>query len=157
MLALLVGCGLRRSEVAALDLAQRQLREARRLIADLRGKGRRTFVRCRSGPGRNFLSTSGQALRRSATDASSAPSTSRDARTAPGDGKRIWWIVADYAGVSVEMPAPRCSCAAPIPGQKCIDVCSVGFPCPPRLHVQPAHDQGHKQENNGESFPECYL
>ena len=42
LLAVLVGCGLRRSEVAALTFADVQQREGRWVIADLVGKGHRT-------------------------------------------------------------------------------------------------------------------
>jgi site-specific recombinase XerC len=38
--ALLIGCGLRRAEVAALRLEDLQLREGHWVVADLRGKGR---------------------------------------------------------------------------------------------------------------------
>ncbi len=41
ILALLVGCGLRRRELAGLDVEDVQLRENRWVIADLRGKGGR--------------------------------------------------------------------------------------------------------------------
>ncbi|MGA7316680.1 MAG: tyrosine-type recombinase/integrase [Silvibacterium sp.] len=41
ILALLVGCALRRSELAALKVEDIQLREGRWVIADLRGKGGR--------------------------------------------------------------------------------------------------------------------
>jgi site-specific recombinase XerD len=41
ILAVLLGCGLRRSELAALDLRQLQERDGRWLIIDLAGKGRR--------------------------------------------------------------------------------------------------------------------
>jgi integrase len=41
MLALLVGCALRRNELAELDLATIQQREGRWVLADLEGKGRR--------------------------------------------------------------------------------------------------------------------
>ncbi len=41
ILALLVGCGLRRRELAGLDVEDIQLRENRWVIADLRGKGGR--------------------------------------------------------------------------------------------------------------------
>ena len=41
ILGLLVGCALRRRELASLDIAEVQLRENRWVIADLRGKGGR--------------------------------------------------------------------------------------------------------------------
>ncbi|MBB5061005.1 integrase [Granulicella aggregans] len=41
ILAVLVGCALRREELAALDLDTIQLREGRWVLADLEGKGRR--------------------------------------------------------------------------------------------------------------------
>lgn len=41
ILAVLLGCGLRRSELAALDRSQLQERDGRWLIVDLAGKGRR--------------------------------------------------------------------------------------------------------------------
>lgn len=41
ILALLVGCALRRQELAALDVETIQLREGRWVLADLEGKGRR--------------------------------------------------------------------------------------------------------------------
>lgn len=41
ILAMLFGCGIRRSELAALDLSQITLRENRWVVADLRGKGGR--------------------------------------------------------------------------------------------------------------------
>jgi integrase len=41
ILALLVGCALRRNELAELDVATIQLREGRWVLADLEGKGRR--------------------------------------------------------------------------------------------------------------------
>ena len=41
LLALLIGCGLRRSELAALTIEHIQLREARWVIVDLVGKGSR--------------------------------------------------------------------------------------------------------------------
>jgi integrase len=44
ILALLAGCGLRRSELAALTIDQWQLREGRRVIIDLTGKGGRVRV-----------------------------------------------------------------------------------------------------------------
>ena len=39
MIALLIGCGLRRAEAAALKLEDVQLREGHWVIADLNGKG----------------------------------------------------------------------------------------------------------------------
>jgi integrase/recombinase XerD len=41
IVGLLLGCGLRRSEVVGLTLEQLQLREGRWVIVDLIGKGRR--------------------------------------------------------------------------------------------------------------------
>jgi site-specific recombinase XerC len=41
ILALLVGCALRRQKLATLDLETIQLREGRGVLADLEGKGRR--------------------------------------------------------------------------------------------------------------------
>ena len=41
ILALLVGCALRRQELASLDVETIQLREGRWVLADLAGKGRR--------------------------------------------------------------------------------------------------------------------
>jgi integrase len=41
LLALLLACGLRRTELASLDVASLQLREGRWVIPDLEGKGRR--------------------------------------------------------------------------------------------------------------------
>ena len=41
ILALLLGCALRRQELASLDVADIQLREGRWVVADLRGKGGR--------------------------------------------------------------------------------------------------------------------
>jgi len=41
ILALLVGCALRRQELASLDVETIQLREGRWVLADLEGKGRR--------------------------------------------------------------------------------------------------------------------
>jgi integrase len=41
ILALLVGCALRRQELAQLDVEKIQMREGRWVIADLRGKGGR--------------------------------------------------------------------------------------------------------------------
>jgi integrase len=41
ILALLVGCALRRNELAGLDLETIQQREGRWVLADLEGKGRR--------------------------------------------------------------------------------------------------------------------
>ena len=41
LLALLVGCALRRQELASLDVCSIQLREGRWVLADLEGKGRR--------------------------------------------------------------------------------------------------------------------
>jgi site-specific recombinase XerD len=41
LLALLVGCGLRRSEIAALDLDRIQQREGRWVVVDVAGKGKR--------------------------------------------------------------------------------------------------------------------
>jgi integrase len=41
ILSLLVGCALRRQELASLDIADIQLREGRWVVADLRGKGGR--------------------------------------------------------------------------------------------------------------------
>ena len=41
LLAMLVGCALRREELAALDVDTIQLREGRWVLADLEGKGRR--------------------------------------------------------------------------------------------------------------------
>ena len=41
LLALLVGCGLRRSELATLDLARIQQREGRWVVVDIEGKGNR--------------------------------------------------------------------------------------------------------------------
>ena len=39
MIAVLIGCGLRRAEAAALKLGDFQLRDGRWVIADLNGKG----------------------------------------------------------------------------------------------------------------------
>ena len=41
ILALLVGCALRRQELASLDVEFVQMREGRWVLADLEGKGRR--------------------------------------------------------------------------------------------------------------------
>ena len=41
ILALLVGCALRRNELAELEVATIQQREGRWVLADLEGKGRR--------------------------------------------------------------------------------------------------------------------
>src|SRR5271163_419927 len=53
ILALLVGCALRRRELASLVVETIQLREGRWVLVDLEGKGRRVrTVRCRSGSSR---------------------------------------------------------------------------------------------------------
>ena len=53
ILALLVGCALRRLELATLDVETIQLREGRWVLADLEGKGRRIrTVAVRSGSNR---------------------------------------------------------------------------------------------------------
>jgi site-specific recombinase XerD len=57
LLAVLVGCGLRRREVATLTLEHIQLRDARWVIVDLVGKGGRILCRCLLG--QRHLSTSG--------------------------------------------------------------------------------------------------
>jgi integrase/recombinase XerD len=41
ILSLLVGCALRRQELASLDIESIQMREGRWVVADLRGKGGR--------------------------------------------------------------------------------------------------------------------
>jgi integrase len=41
ILALLIGCGLRRAELASLEVSSFELRESRWVLADLQGKGRR--------------------------------------------------------------------------------------------------------------------
>ena len=51
ILALLVGCALRRQELASLDVETIQLREGRWVLADLEGKGRRIRTVCRPGLG----------------------------------------------------------------------------------------------------------
>jgi integrase len=51
ILAMLVGCALRRQELASLDVETIQLREGRWVLADLEGKGRRGPYRCDSGMG----------------------------------------------------------------------------------------------------------
>jgi integrase len=53
ILALLVGCALRRRELATLVVETIQFREGRWVLVDLEGKGRRVrTVRCRSGSSR---------------------------------------------------------------------------------------------------------
>ena len=51
MIAVLIGCGLRRAEAAALKLEDFQLRDGRWVFAYLNGKGGhiRTLYRCRTG------------------------------------------------------------------------------------------------------------
>jgi site-specific recombinase XerD len=44
ILALLVGCALRRNELAELDVETIQQREGRWVLADLEGKGRRYMI-----------------------------------------------------------------------------------------------------------------
>jgi site-specific recombinase XerD len=58
ILALLVGCALRRQELATLEVETIQLREGRWVLADLEGKGRRV-VRSRSRSGSSRGSTPG--------------------------------------------------------------------------------------------------
>jgi integrase len=52
ILALLVGCALRRRELAYLHTEEIQMREGRWVIVDLRGKGGQIRTRCRSGSSR---------------------------------------------------------------------------------------------------------
>jgi site-specific recombinase XerD len=60
ILALLVGCALRRQELATLDVETIQQREGRWVLADLEGKGREdAFVWLRSRSGSNRESTPG--------------------------------------------------------------------------------------------------
>ena len=55
ILALLVGCALRRKELASLYIEEIQMREGRWVIADLLGKGGRIrTVPCRSGSSRGL-------------------------------------------------------------------------------------------------------
>jgi integrase len=50
MIAVLIGCGLRRAEAAALKLEDFQLRDGRWVIADLNGKAVTSArYRCRTG------------------------------------------------------------------------------------------------------------
>jgi len=97
LLALLIGCGLRRAEIAGLDLAAIQQRDGRWVIVDLVGKGRRV----RTVPIPNWT--------KAILDRWLAPAQIRDGKVfrpidkagrLAGDSitpKVVWWIVLHYA------------------------------------------------------------
>jgi integrase len=79
MIAVLIGCGLRRAEAAALKLEDVQLREGHWVIADLNGKG----GHIRTVPMPRWVktqSTNGQCLLHSLQAHCSEPSTRRAGR-----------------------------------------------------------------------------
>ena len=77
MIAVLIGCGLRRAEAAALKFEDVQLREEHWVIADLNGKG----GHIRTVPMPNWMklqSTNGRYLLESIQVRSFEPSTKRE-------------------------------------------------------------------------------
>lgn len=97
ILAMLVGCGLRRSELVALDIEDLEYREGRPVIADLSGKGRR--VRTVAVPA--WVKDRVDAWTSSAAIASGPlfrPLT-RSGGLRPGrlTEKVIWWVVLEAA------------------------------------------------------------
>lgn len=115
MLALLLGCGLRRSELAALDVAHLQLREDHWAIVDLVGKG--GHVRTVPVPG--WVKTAVDDWTRAAGIAEKRLFRSiRKSGTLWGEGLTqnvIWYVVRDSAKrAGIERLAPhdlRRSCA----------------------------------------------
>jgi integrase/recombinase XerD len=81
ILAVLVGCGLRRSEATALTFSHLQQREGRWVVCDLVGKGT-AHARCLCPPGSRGQSTSGRGRPASPRGASSAVSTRAATSTA---------------------------------------------------------------------------
>lgn len=108
VLALLIGCGLRRSEIAALragDIAQRENRWA---IVDLCGKGRRV----RTVPVPAWVKTTIDEWTAAATIREGSLFRSLNKGGAVwGDGiteKVVWWIVQEHArGAGIERLAPH--------------------------------------------------
>jgi integrase len=72
MVAMLIGCGLRRAQLLALTCESLQQREEHWVIADLVGQA---YARCRSQAGSKLRSMPGQLLSTLRTVRSSAPST----------------------------------------------------------------------------------
>ena len=108
VLALLIGCGLRRSEIAALRAAGIEQRDGRWVIVDLKGKGNRL----RTVPVPAWVKT--------AIDEWTAAAVIREGKlfrslnkggAVWGDGfteKVVWWIVQEYArAIGVERLAPH--------------------------------------------------
>ncbi len=97
VLGLLIGCGLRRAELAALDIASIQQREARWVVIDLVGKGRR--VRSVPVPAwvkvlvDDWLAAAGLEKGKLLRPIDKAGHLSGNSVTP----KVIWWIVLDYA------------------------------------------------------------
>jgi integrase len=101
MLAMLIGCGLRRGELLALTLESIQQREEHWVVADLVGKG--TSGRCRSRSGSSPSSTRGRPLVPLPTAVSSGQST-RPAESGATGCRR---------SVAVRWTHARPHCAAP--------------------------------------------
>ncbi len=100
VLALLAGCGLRRSEIAGLNVSQIQQREARWVLADLTGKGRR--IRTVPVPAwtKVRLDEWTTAARIAEGRLIRAINKSGRLHGAGVTEKVIWWIVRDYAGTT---------------------------------------------------------
>ena len=88
MLAMLLGCGLRRSELASLETDEVQTRQSHWAIVDLIGKGG-TFAPCRFRSGPNKRSICGPRQRRSRTGGYFVPSA-REARCGARVSPKTW-------------------------------------------------------------------
>src|SRR5947208_11625114 len=88
MLAMLLGCGLLRSELASLETDEVQTRQSHWAIVDLIGKGG-TFAPCRFRSGPNKRSICGPRQRRSRTGGYFVPSA-REARCGAGVSPKTW-------------------------------------------------------------------
>jgi integrase len=109
ILSLLVGCGLRRAEIAALDIALVQQRDGRWVLPDLVGKGGRirtvpipAWVKCAIDAWTEAAGLKDGKLIRAI----------RKSGKMWGDGvtaKVIWWVVLEYAEkvASVHKLAPH--------------------------------------------------
>ena len=114
LLALLIGCGLRRAELAALSLADIQLRDGRWVIVDLMGKGRR--VRSVPMPGWAKAAVDRWTHRAGIAEGRVLRPVNKGGRVA-GDGltaQAIFEIVQRYSRALVLHVAPTTS-AAPSP------------------------------------------
>lgn len=108
VLALLIGCGLRRSEIAALRVGDIEQRENRWVIADLCGKGQRV----RTVPVPAWVKTTIDKWTAAATIREGSLFRSLNKGGAVWGGgiteKVVWWIVQEHArAIGIERLAPH--------------------------------------------------